>query len=74
MYLQEQVALRMVQERMADAMREAEQWRAVPRARPAVRIRIGRTLVRLGRWLEGSRPPRTRNPQVAAEGVPMASR
>ena len=68
MYLQEQVALRMAQERMADAVREAEQWRAALRERPAVRIRLGRSLVRLGHWLWGRRSLRFRNPGVAAGG------
>jgi hypothetical protein len=51
MFINEQLALRMAQERMAEAVRWAEQQRALRRARPSVGIRLGRTLVRLGHWL-----------------------
>jgi hypothetical protein len=50
MYLNEQIALRLGKERLADRMRAAEQLRARRRARPALRIRLGRTLVRFDHW------------------------
>ena len=53
MYLDEQIALRMAQERLADAVREAEESRALRHPRPTVRIRLGRTLGRVGHWMAG---------------------
>jgi len=38
---------------LAEAMREAKESRALRHARPTVRIRLGRTLVRLGHWMAG---------------------
>jgi len=57
MYLHEQIALRLAKERLADAMRDMEQLRAFRRARPALRIRLGGTLVRLGQWMVGHQSP-----------------
>ena len=51
MSIHEQPALQMAQERMAEAVRWAEQRRALCRERPSVGIRLGRTFVRLGHWL-----------------------
>ena len=53
MYLHEQIASRLAKERLADALRAAEHLRALRMARPALRIRLGGTLVRLGRWMVG---------------------
>ena len=53
MYLDEQIALRMAQARLADAVREAKESRALRHARPTVWIRLGRTLVRVGHWMAG---------------------
>lgn len=57
MYLHEQIALRLAKERLADTMRVAEQLRERRRARPALRIRLGRTLVRFGHWMVGHHSP-----------------
>jgi len=51
MFINEQLALQMAQERMAEAVRWAEKQRGLCRARPSLGIRLGRTLVRLGHWL-----------------------
>jgi hypothetical protein len=51
MFINEQLALHMAQERMAETVRWAEQRRALRQARPSVGIRLDRTLVRLGHWL-----------------------
>lgn len=56
MYLDEQVALRIAQERLADAVRETEESRARRQAQRTVRFRLGRTLVRLGHWMAGQQP------------------
>lgn len=53
MFMHEQLAMRMAQERMAEAARWTEQARALREGRPSLRIRLGRTLVRLGHWLAG---------------------
>ena len=53
MYLDAQIALRMAQERLADAVREADESRALRHARPTGRFPLGRTLVRLGPWMAG---------------------
>jgi hypothetical protein len=57
MYLHEQIAWRMVEERLADAVGAAERPRALRQARPTVRVRLGRTLVRLGHWMAGQQSP-----------------
>lgn len=53
MDLDEQIALRMAQERIEEAVHAAEQRRALrsARARSSVRIRLGSALMRLGHWL-----------------------
>ena len=45
----------MVRERIKTALREAEQSRAIhsERARPSLRFRVGRLLIRFGRWIHG---------------------
>jgi hypothetical protein len=45
----------MVKERIETALREAEQDRAIRsgRAWPSARFRVGRLVVRLGRWIGG---------------------
>jgi len=56
MYIHEQIAIRMVKERMEDAVRSAEVLRALRhtrRPRRPARIRLGSALIRLGRWLQG---------------------
>lgn len=55
MYIHEQLALRMAQERIEDAVRAAEQMRAIhsARARQSARVRLGSALVRLGHWMMG---------------------
>jgi hypothetical protein len=59
MFIHEHVAMGMVKERMADAMRIAEQRRAMRAsgAPRSTRIRVGRSLVRLGYWVLGQRSP-----------------
>ena len=58
-YFSEQVALQMAQERIAEAIRSAEQERAIcpAVARTSARVRLGRTLVRLGYWISGQPSP-----------------
>ncbi len=56
MFIPEEIALQMAKERVADAVRLAEQANALRRARPSMRIRLGRSLVRLGHWLAGQPP------------------
>ena len=55
MDLEEQVALRMAKERIEEAVRAAEQRRAIgfERAARPVRVRLGSVLVRLGHWMMG---------------------
>lgn len=56
MYLLEQIAIRMVKDRMEDAVRSAEVRRALRQARRTrrpVRVRLGSALIRLGRRLQG---------------------
>jgi hypothetical protein len=59
MFIHEHVAMAMAQERMADAMRSAEQWRAfrAAGAPSSTRVRLGRSLVRFGFWLLGQPSP-----------------
>jgi len=56
MDLEEQVALRMAKERIEEAVRAAEQRRAIgfERAARPVRVRLGSALVRLGHWMKGA--------------------
>jgi hypothetical protein len=51
----EQITLRMAKERIEDAVREAEQMRALhsARARHSAQVRLGSALARLGRWMAG---------------------
>ena len=59
MYLSEQVALQMARERITEAIRSAEQERAIRPAvaRTSARVRLGRSLVRLGYWISGQPSP-----------------
>jgi hypothetical protein len=59
MYVHEAIALQMANERLADAMRRAEQERAIrpTSARTSARVRLGRSLVRLGYWISGQPSP-----------------
>ena len=55
MEIDEQIALRMAQERIEDALRAAEQRRALrsARGRSSARVRLGSALVRLGHRMMG---------------------
>ena len=55
MDIDEQVALQMAKERIEEAVRLAEQRRAIgfERAARPVRVRLGSVLVRLGHWMMG---------------------
>lgn len=59
MYIHEEVALRMANERIQDARRAAEQQRMVHRAgaQTPARVRLGRSLVQLGHWVAGDPSP-----------------
>lgn len=59
MYMSEQIALQIARERIEEAMRDVERRRAVREAgaRPPVRARLGRVLVRLGHWISGQPSP-----------------
>lgn len=59
MYVHEDIALRMANERLAEAIRRAEQQRSIGDAvsRTPARVRLGRSLVRLGRWFSGQPSP-----------------
>lgn len=59
MYVHEDIALQMANERLAEAIRRAEQQRAIGEgASPTpARVRLGRTLVRLGHWISGQPSP-----------------
>ncbi len=59
MDIHEQIASRMAKERIEGAVRAAEQMRAVraARARHAVRVRLGSTLMRLGFLMVGRSSP-----------------
>jgi hypothetical protein len=59
MYVYEDIALRMAKERLAEAIRRAEQQRAIRDAgsRTPARVRLGRSLVRLGHWISGQPAP-----------------
>jgi hypothetical protein len=58
-YIHEQIAMRMAQERMENAVRAAEQTRALrsARGRQLARVRLGSALVRLGQWMIGHPSP-----------------
>jgi hypothetical protein len=55
MDIDEQVALRLAKERIEDAVRAAEQRRAIGLARAGrpARVRLRSVLVRLGQWMMG---------------------
>lgn len=55
MDIHEHLALQIAKERIDDAVREAEQLRALHSdpARRSVRVRLGSALVRLGTWMGG---------------------
>lgn len=63
MYIHEDAVMLAVKERMEDAMRLAEQRRALRAARPgrpprrSARVRLGMALVRLGHWIMGESLP-----------------
>lgn len=59
MYIHEELALQIVKERNAEAIRIAEQARALgpSDARTSARVRFGRSLVRLGHWISGQPSP-----------------
>ncbi len=64
MDIHEHIALRIAKERMEDAVRSAEQMRALrlARARTSARIRLGRALVQLGHWMLGQPSPAPPSP------------
>ncbi|HSB69045.1 MAG TPA: hypothetical protein VLT62_06920 [Candidatus Methylomirabilis sp.] len=55
MGIHEQIALRMAQERIEDAVRAAEQMRAIrsARSRRSARDVLGSALIRIGHWMMG---------------------
>ena len=60
MYIHEDIAVMMMKERTDDAMRFAEQRRALHLARasrPSTRVRLGMVQIRFGRWLMGESSP-----------------
>lgn len=59
MYVHEDIALRMAGERLAEAIRRAEQERAIRNglSRTPARAHLGRTLVRLAHWISGRPAP-----------------
>jgi hypothetical protein len=59
MYVHEDIALQMANERLAEAIRRAEQQRAIrpTSSRTPARVRLGRSLVRLGYWISGQPSP-----------------
>jgi hypothetical protein len=69
MDIHEQLAFRMAKERVEDAVRAAEQMRAIrfARARRSARIRLGRAVVRLGHWTLGQPSPAPSNPSPCPE-------
>jgi len=72
MFIQEQIAFQMAKERMADAVRWAEQPRARRRERPSMRIRLGRSLVWLGHWLAGQPSAALSSHPTPVRGFPTA--
>ena len=67
MEILEHTVVLMAKERMADAVRSAEQMRALYHARalrPAARVRVGMAIVRLGRWIQGHPSPAPGAPGV----------
>lgn len=59
MYFHEEIAMQMAKARIEEAVRAAEQWRVVRRAGAgtSARVRLGRSLVRLGHWLSSEPSP-----------------
>jgi len=60
MEILEHTMVMIAKERMADAVRAAEQMRALGHARalrPPARVRLGLAIVRLGRWIQGRPSP-----------------
>jgi hypothetical protein len=59
MYIHEQIALRIAKDRIEEAVRAAEQRRAIRLAgsRTPARVRLGRSLVRVGYWISGQAAP-----------------
>jgi hypothetical protein len=69
MDLNEQIAMRMAKERIEDAVRAAEQMRAIRlgRARRSARFRLGSALVRLGHWMLDHASPAPSAPSTRSE-------
>lgn len=66
MYIHEETVVMMVKQRMDDAMRYAEQRRALRLARasrPSTRVRLGMVLIRFGHWMMGQ--------STSAPGTPV---
>ncbi len=59
MDIHEQIAFQIAKERIEDAVRAAEQMRAIGLARSGrpARVRLGSVLVRLGHWMMGQASP-----------------
>ncbi len=60
MYIQEHTVVLMAKERMEDAVRSAEQMRALRLGRAprrSARVRLGMALVRFGHWIMGQPSP-----------------
>ncbi len=59
MFIHEQIAVQIATERIENAARDAKRMRAIRSTQmgSAVRIRLGKTLVRLGQWFIGQAPP-----------------
>lgn len=59
MYIHEEIVLQMAKERIHEARRAAEHQRSAHRAGapPSARVRLGRSLVQLGRRISGEPSP-----------------
>jgi hypothetical protein len=68
MDIHEQIAFQLAKERMEDALRDAQERRAIRLARPrrSARVRLGSALVRLGHWI-ARRQPSQAPPTLALE-------
>jgi hypothetical protein len=69
MYMDEQIVLRMARERVEEAVRAAEQRRALRtgQARRSTRVRLGSALVRLGHRMLGQSSPAPSTPSPCPE-------
>ncbi len=72
MDLHEQLALQMAKERIKDAVRAAEQMRDIrlAGARHPARARLGKVLVRLGRWMMGEAVSGVDSPWISSDPTP----